>query len=184
MTKRKYATPDEKAAAFKRLWADPVYRGTMREKRSRKWDAARHAKQAAFWSSPAGDVARQRTRREVYSRSLHPPALRTPTQRDLGWAAGFLEGEGHFGYQGGGPSSRGGTQRVTATQVGTEPLELLLEIFGGRIRGPIVNPRHPNWQPRHVWDVTGCRARGVMLTMYALMSHRRRKQIQGALHGK
>src|SRR5689334_24798153 len=58
------------------------------------------------------------------------PATRKPSMRDLGWAAGFLEGEGSFDK---GSRSIAGGQRVRAVQVSREPLVLLQEVFGGTI---------------------------------------------------
>ena len=100
-------------------------------------------------------------------------ATRSPTTRDLEWSAGFIEGEGSFDIDRG----RG---RVCAVQVNREPLEKLLALFGGHIY-----TRRPTegWgkQPVCSWIVTGPRARGVMMTLYSLMSERRQRQILCAL---
>lgn len=98
------------------------------------------------------------------------PATRKPTARDLEWAAGFLEGEGYF-------SGRENKQRVEAAQLNPEPLAKLLEIFGGRVKKYRSN--YPIW----LWIVHGARARGVMMTLYPLLSHVRQTQIRVALHG-
>lgn len=56
---------------------------------------------------------------------------------ELAWAAGFLDGEGHFGL-----ARQGGKHRITddarqpfikATQVVPEPLEKLKAMFGGTV---------------------------------------------------
>lgn len=98
--------------------------------------------------------------------SIHP-AIRTPTQCDLGWAAGFLEGEGSF-------TCNGTSERVTAPQVNPEPLIQLLEIFGGKVTRA---KRDTIWE----WRVFGARARGVMLTLFPLLSEKRKQQIKNAL---
>jgi hypothetical protein len=107
--------------------------------------------------------------------SRQPIALARPTQRDLGWAAGFLEGEGSF-------AANSGTQLATASQVQTEPLNMLQRFFGGSVRPHARNSqRNPNWQDAFSWCVVGARARGVMLTLYVLMSPKRQAQIRKAL---
>lgn len=102
-------------------------------------------------------------------------ATKSPTSRDLEWAAGFLEGEGSFLYNhnrktlSNGRKKDTGTQEVSATQVHTsEPLNKLQALFGGTVRG-------------EDWRVTGPRARGVMMTLYPLVSSRRKEQIRRAL---
>ena len=88
------------------------------------------------------------------------------TPRQLEWAAGFLEGEGSFTVDSG--------VRVSAQQVQREPLERLKAMFGGRIRR--ITGRNCNG-----WQVSGMTAAGIMMTMYGLMSPRRKKQIAGSL---
>lgn len=99
------------------------------------------------------------------------PASRTPTLRDLEWAAGFIEGEGSF-------SGRQNKQRVEAAQLNPEPVAKLLLIFGGRVKKYRKN--YPIW----LWVVHGARARGVMMTLYAMMSSVRQEQIRNALRGQ
>ena len=54
---------------------------------------------------------------------------------DLAWAAGFLDGDGHFCFTG--PRKWGrGRIVIGATQVRREPLERLQAILGGKIWGP------------------------------------------------
>lgn len=101
--------------------------------------------------------------------SATPRATTKPTTRDLAWAAGFLEGEGTFGFY-------SHSQSIRAPQVQREPLERLQRFFGGTVtarKNPYLN----------VWTVCGPRARGVMLTLYVMMSPRRREQIKAALGG-
>lgn len=66
-----------------------------------------------------------------------------------------------------------------AAQVNREPLERLLSLFGGNIyTKKRVRPRE---QQLYTWAVTGSRARGLMMTMYVLLSQRRRAQVLTAL---
>ena len=117
----------------------------------------------------------QRTRTE---RSKVPRATKNPTTRDLEWAAGFLEGEGNFR----GVSKGEMTARVRCSQVNPEPIYRLAELFGGSIGH--VFERGPRRQPFYQWQLSGARARGVMMTLWPLMSQVRRDQIAGALPGR
>lgn len=96
-------------------------------------------------------------------------ALVSPTIRDLEWAAGFLEGEGCFRHN-------GGSQTVTAPQKDIETLVRLQSLFGGKLG--LVRTRG---FLSHTWTVSGSRARGVMMTLYGLLSNRRKAQIRRAL---
>lgn len=101
----------------------------------------------------------------------------TPTIRDLEWAAGFLEGEGCF------TKANRSSQTAWAKQVNDEPVLRLLDMFGGSLTQHDY-PSNEKWkdaQPIWRWAVYGCRARGVMMTLYKLMSTRRREQIRHAL---
>ena len=91
-----------------------------------------------------------------------------PTMIDIGWAAGFLEGEGSF---------RGSKQersaRVQGVQKDPETLFRLQRLFGGSI--------HKNRQAIHVWHLCGARAAGLMMTLYPLLSERRKVVIRDVL---
>lgn len=50
---------------------------------------------------------------------------------DLGWAAGFYEGEGHLSK-----STGNGGPLVSISQCNREPLEKIQSLFGGQIYGP------------------------------------------------
>lgn len=94
--------------------------------------------------------------------------LSQKSPNELHWAAGFIEGDGTFNKQ----------QRVQATQNSEEPLQHLEEIFGGktyRCRGERSRRDH------FKWDLRGDQAVEVMLTLYPLMSRKRRNQINEAL---
>lgn len=100
------------------------------------------------------------------------PAGQRPGIRDLEWAAGFLEGEGCF-------RRSKTTETIDAAQVNPEPLQRIQRIFGGRIWHR--KPQQENASPADMWYVAGPRARGVMFTLYALLTAKRRAQIRRAL---
>ena len=113
----------------------------------------------------------QRHGNPLGGRAPTPRSTTTPTLRDLEWAAGFLEGEGHFGiYGNNGPG-------VAATQTSLEPLFRLQQLFGGTVgeqKRKVINPKHNKaW----VWRAYGSRARGIALTLFSLLSQRRKDQI-------
>ena len=93
---------------------------------------------------------------------------KTPTEVDLAWATGFLEGEGCF-------EMVRYTQRATATQTHKEPLEKIQSFFGGSLR------LHKRTKPNHAdcwyWAVCGEKARHVVNLVYPLMSVRRQAQM-------
>ena len=101
-----------------------------------------------------------------------------PTVRDLEWAAGFLEGEGSFCTS----SHKRPIECVEAGQVNREPLNRIREIFGGscRLTRPKAGPRG-NRSPYWRWYTYGKRARGIMLTLFPLLSQRRQMQIRQAI---
>lgn len=103
------------------------------------------------------------------------PATQSPSIRDLEWAAGFLEGEGSFAF------SKHKNISVVAAQVQKEPLERLQAMFGGGIYGN--RPKNPNSHYCWRWQTVGSRAVGICMTLYSLMSTRRKDQIRVALDG-
>lgn len=111
------------------------------------------------------------------------PANLSPRIVDVYWIAGFLEGEGSFSQGGIGSWSCG----VQCTQVQREPLERLQNFLGG---GIVLRNRRDqrnifkSVQPSYVWQISGSRARGLMMTIYSLMSPKRQEQIQKALGEK
>lgn len=86
---------------------------------------------------------------------------------DIRWAAGFIEGEGSFGYY-------GQTLRVSASQNSTWPLEKLQTLFGGKIG-------QSKGRPAYKWWVTGATAHKAMIELRPLMSPRRQAQIDAAI---
>lgn len=93
----------------------------------------------------------------------------------LKWIAGFLEGEGCFSV------SKQRIPRVNASQVQLWPLEQLHAELGGSIRLQPRRHRNSNHHDAHVWDISGQRAAGLMMTLYCLMSPDRKRQIALAL---
>lgn len=115
-------------------------------------------------------------------------ATKSPTSGDLYWAAGFLDGEGSFGRNGG--ASAPSTERVTASQSDRELLDRLSAMFGGAVKPHTFRNKaflgtkyeqliKPIWR----WEVTGVLARGVMMTLYTLLSQRRKSAVRDALNG-
>jgi hypothetical protein len=107
------------------------------------------------------------------------PATVHPTYGDLQWVAGFLEGEGTFGLTGG--STRARTQRLSCRQVQQWPLLKLSAFFGGRVT--LIHQQSNKWSNKPIWDwtLTGTRARGLMMTIYGLMSPERQIKMRTAL---
>ena len=113
-------------------------------------------------------------RKPGFELSTTPKATVSPSTKDLYWIAGFLEGEG--GFRKGGNSKY--SQTVYASQVQKEPLERLQKFLGGSLKPQGKRGTHSShWR----WNAYGNRARGIMMTLYTLMSPRRQEQIKQAL---
>ena len=101
----------------------------------------------------------------------------SPTMKELYWAAGFLEGEGSF-------NSANGSSRISADQVNRQPIGVLMGMFGGAAK-QYTKRKYPIHRtqpsPCWTWYVSGSRARGIMMTLYALVSDKRKAQIRTAL---
>ena len=95
---------------------------------------------------------------------------------NLHWASGFLEDEGHFYAS---PEYRGNIT-LGASQVQREPLDRLHNLFGGTFRRKHYHGENENDQ--WLWELRGTRAVAVMMTLYDLMSPRRKRQIEKALN--
>lgn len=94
------------------------------------------------------------------------------SQTDLGWIAGFLEGEGSF-------CKCGNTIMVCASQVQKEPLERLYQLLGGGINEYSSSNYIGNIIYR--WCAYGPKAAEIMLEVYHLMSSKRKEQIKDTL---
>jgi hypothetical protein len=98
------------------------------------------------------------------------------SDRDLVWAAGFLEGEGCFYTARKNPNGASGG--VTAAQVQRWPLDKLRGIFGGSIA---LRRRQPPANDAWYWGLYGRDAVGLMMTLYGLLSPKRQAQIRAFL---
>jgi hypothetical protein len=94
--------------------------------------------------------------------------------KELYWAAGFVEGEGTFGA---GRNSTGTWLHFDISQVELEPLLRLQKCLGGRIYGPY--RKHPQRKP--IYQMSIAPAAGAMMTLWPLMSKKRKDQIASAL---
>jgi hypothetical protein len=96
----------------------------------------------------------------------------TQFMRDLYWTAGFIEGEGCFA----------GWTGIRVSQVQREPLDRLVHLWGGTIT--LVPPQRNGLSAKaiHRWQLYGANARGLMMTLYTLMSPRRQEQISKVLN--
>ena len=90
----------------------------------------------------------------------------------IGWIAGFLEGEGSFGYA-------KSTPAVSAVQVDREPIDLLYRLLGGGIN--TFSRKEVKGNIYYRWNAYGPRAAGIMMTVYPLMTKRRQKRIREEL---
>jgi ribosome modulation factor len=91
--------------------------------------------------------------------------------KDIYWAAGFLEGEGSFTKNG------KASIAVHAPQKNIEPLMRLKRIFGGKII-----PFKNQWgNIIYDWYTQSKLAASIAMTLYILMSEKRRDQIKRAL---
>lgn len=97
-------------------------------------------------------------------------AIATPTEVDVAWTAGFLEGEGSFCK-----NKYVNTCHVQASQVNIEPLEKLLKFFGGSIK------YYNRGNGIFVWRACGKRARNCMKLVYPLLSDKRKGQVDNAI---
>lgn len=143
---------------MKLRWQDPEYRAMMLKSVRRK---------EAFTKIAAQGRVVAMSRVTGKERPQTAKSQRKPTMQDIAWAAGFMEGEGHFR-----PRSQ-----VTAVQVNREPLERLLALFGGSI---LVHSRPDNpkgWSASSQWACSGARARGFAMTVFPFLSKKRQEQI-------
>lgn len=96
--------------------------------------------------------------------------------RDLYWTAGFLEGDGYFGF------GKARHLQIQAVQVQCWPLDKLQLLYGGSISVHHY-PDRPTWQSIHRWTLPGTHAAALMMTLYPLMTAYRKGQIKKALDG-
>lgn len=161
--------------------------GALKDERTQEWRSRKSIEQKNLWANLDPKEREIRIAKFLSNRSSTSrlgiegedtaKAIRLPTIRDLEWIAGFLEGEGSFGYN-------SGSGQVGVSQVNLEPLTRLLNLLGGNIYPVKLNNKNPNWNDAYAWHITGSRARGVMMTVYPLMTEKRKHQILLALKSK
>jgi hypothetical protein len=94
------------------------------------------------------------------------------TPVDIAWAAGIFEGEGTCPRR----SKSNRTTTASVTQKDLWLLHRMQSLFGGTVR------QYPQKEGTYGrWSCSGERARGFVMTIYTLMSPRRRAQIRAAL---
>lgn len=95
-----------------------------------------------------------------------------PTIKDIAWAAGIYEGEGST------PRNKSGVVAFVTQKDAWLP-HRLQELFGGSVAQYESHSslgQSPMWR----WSACGSRARGFLLTIYPLLSPKRRAQISEA----
>jgi hypothetical protein len=92
---------------------------------------------------------------------------------ELGWCAGFFEGEGNFEHS----LDR---RRVCVTNCDLESLERFQKRMGvGTIHGPYGTEKNPTWKPRYQWRVSyWLDVKSVIEMLWPLLSQRRQDQAQ------
>lgn len=101
-----------------------------------------------------------------------PNAVVKPTKVDIGWAAGFIEGEGSF-------KKIKTTPRIEASQVNREPVLRLQRLFGGSLKH--YHNHKPTWCHIWHWYVNGARALECLDKIFPLLSKKRKKQARKIL---
>lgn len=92
---------------------------------------------------------------------------------EIAWAAGFIEGEGCVQV------TNFKSIVLSAVQISREPLDRLVRLFGGTICRP--KRQYKNNSLIHKWDLCGPRAAAAIMTIYVLMSEKRKKKMREAL---
>jgi hypothetical protein len=94
--------------------------------------------------------------------------------KDIYWIAGFLEGDGCF-------CKNNTTQEIRVTQKDPWVCYKLKEMLGGSISGQTKQGLSKgNYYYR--WSCNGPRARGIMMTVYSLVSPRNQERIRRMLN--
>src|SRR3990167_7593139 len=107
-------------------------------------------------------------------------ATEHPSIQDIYWTAGFCEGEASFCRD----IRRKYYQRVQLPQVEDNlwALQKMQRLFGGSISSVWKNAYSKRgMREQYRWIISGSRARGFMMTIFSLMSPKRKSQIQRAL---
>jgi hypothetical protein len=97
---------------------------------------------------------------------------------EIGWIAGFLEGEGYFTLVG----SKKKTPRIEAVQVDISPIDRLYDRFGGKMwlekRGGELGRYRGNRQPCWKWYADPSTSIQIMMTIWPLVGTKRREEIE------
>lgn len=103
------------------------------------------------------------------------------TALEIGWLAGFLEGEGYFGHN---KCSSCIKVKTTDEDVIIKYSILVTKIIGKRPHIGYVDrsSQNPNWKDAHVIDLSGDNAKSVMRIIVKHMSKRRRIKIWQSLN--
>lgn len=91
--------------------------------------------------------------------------------KDIGWVAGFLEGEADFGY--------GHGLRIRVGQKHRWALDKLQLFFGGRIA--LIEHNGLNGSPIYHWRIGSIMAASIMMTILNMMSPIRQEKIRAIL---
>ena len=116
-------------------------------------------------------------------RKMNPdlaPTLR-PSLMDIAWVAGLFEGEGSCN------GNNGQNQRVYIYQKDPYILVKCQRLFGGSVCQRSTGRNRFKTEDGgmiHRWNLYGPRGRGFLMTIYSLLSPRRKAQVKRALTGK
>jgi hypothetical protein len=92
----------------------------------------------------------------------------------ISWAAGFIDADGHIGLVKAGANCKPSTRRpmLMVTQISLLPLEVLQDLFGGKIRErPLTSGGRRAW----VWDIVGERLVEVLPQLIPFLILKRRE---------
>lgn len=84
-----------------------------------------------------------------------------PTDTDLAWAAGFIDGEGHIGINMAGDSTQ---MAVSVSNTDLRSIKRFAELFGGKLH--YTTPGTGGKRPVHYWRAAGHGAAGVLRQVY------------------
>lgn len=106
---------------------------------------------------------------------------RPVTTVEIAWAAGIWEGEGSCWPTGRTRPRHGRSTTAHASVTQRDPERWVLERFRYLFGGSIHIEKAADPESCFRWRITGARARGFLMTVYALLSPWRRQQVRAAL---
>ncbi len=100
-----------------------------------------------------------------------------PSTLDIAWLAGIFEGEGSAHNQ---KTSGHIYPIVQISQKEPWILHRISAFFGGSVNGPYVQHKEDGIASTYIyrWSTSGARARGILMTIYSLLSPHRQEQIR------